>query len=346
MTSEHLDWDNLRYFLAVARAGKLTAAARRLGQDHTTVGRRIASLESAFQSKLFERRPDGYRLTEVGQRLYENVDALESSVWEIQRNIAGRTQHVEGLVRIGTPDDFGNVFLAKRIGELQGLHPGLKIELITLPYALSVSKREVDIAIGIERPVEGRLFVRKLTDFEMRLYATRDYIDAHGPINGAPDLARQMWIGCVSDFNSAALLDAATGLDCTPPLRFTCSSFAGQLAAAVSGAGVAMLPRYVADQETSLTPVLPDVVKATQAYHMVVHADLRDLPRVRTAANYIAQKVIEARAPFLPSLARSSQSKAPSLPAWFTREALAPLPGQGRESASVPERGQPAVLAE
>jgi len=179
----------------------------------------------------------------------------------------------------------------------------------------------------------------------MRLYATRDYIDAHGPIDGAPDLARHMWIGCASDFNSAALLDAATGLDCPPTLRFTCSSFAGQLAAAVSGAGVAMLPRYVADQETSLTPVLPDVVKATQAYHMVVHADLRDLPRVRTAANYIAQKVIEARARFVPSLARSSQSKAPSLPAWFTRKALAPSPGQGRESASL-ERRQPAVLAE
>jgi hypothetical protein len=114
----------------------------------------------------------------------------------------------------------------------------------------------------------------------------------------------------------------------------------------VSGAGLAILSRYVADQETSLTPVLPDVVKATQAYHMVVHADLRDLPRVRTVANYIAQKVIEARARFVPSLARSSQSKAPSLPAWFTREALAPLPGQGHESASVLERGQPAVLAE
>src|SRR3984885_1881703 len=316
MTSEHLDWDNLRYFLAVARAGKLTAAARRLGQDPTTVGRRIASLESALQSKLFERRHDGYRLTEVGQRLYENVGALESSVWEIQRNIAGRTQHVEGLVRIGAPDDFGNVFLAKRIGELQGLHPGLKIELITLPYTLSVSKREVDIAIGIERPVEGRLFVRKLTDFEMRLYATRDYVDAHGPIDGAPDLARQTWIGSVSDFNSAALLDAATGLDCTPILRFTCSSFAGQLgAAAAGGAGFPMLPRYVADRETSLTPVLPGVVKAAQAYHMVVHADLRDLPRVRAAANYIAQKVIEARARFVPSLARSRQLNSPSIPA-------------------------------
>jgi DNA-binding transcriptional LysR family regulator len=346
MTSEHLDWDNLRYFLAVARAGKLTAAARRLGQDHTTVGRRIASLESAFQSKLFERRPDGYRLTEVGQRLYENVGALESSVWEIQRNIAGRTQRVEGLVRIGAPDDFGNVFLAKRIGELQGLHPGLKIELITSPSGFSVSKREVDIAVGIERPVEGRLFVRKLTDFEMRLYATGDYIDTHGPIDGAPDLARQMWIGSVSDFNSAALLDAATGLDGTPASRFACSSFAGKLAAAVSGAGVAMLPRYVADLETSLTPVLPDVAQATQAYHMVVHADLRDLPRVRTVASYIAQKVIEARACFVPSLARSSQSKARSRPAWFTHEGLAPSRGQGGEGASRLRRREPAMLAE
>ena len=162
MTCEHLDWDNLRYFLAVARAGKLTAAARRLGQDHTTVGRRIASLESTFRSKLFERRPEGYRLTETGQRLYENVKTVESSVWGLQRDLAGQTQHVEGVVRIGAPDDFGNLFLVKHIGELQSLHPGLKIELMTLPYTLSVSKREADIAIGVERPVEGRLFRSKI----------------------------------------------------------------------------------------------------------------------------------------------------------------------------------------
>ena len=94
MTGEHLHWDNLRDLLAVARAGKLTAAARRLGQYRTTIGHRIASLESAFHSELFERRPDGYRLTEAGQRLYKNVDALESSIWEIQRNIEIGRAHV------------------------------------------------------------------------------------------------------------------------------------------------------------------------------------------------------------------------------------------------------------
>src|SRR5271154_1985870 len=344
MTGEHLDWDNLRYFLAVARAGKLTAAARRLGQDHTTVGRRIASLESAFRSKLFERRPEGYRLTETGQRLYENVKTLESSVWEIQRDLAGQTQQVEGVVRIGAPDDFGNLFLAKHIGELQGLHPGLKIELITLPYTLSVSKREADISIGVERPAEGRLSVRRLTDFEMRLYATRDYIDTHGPIDQPSDLARQTWIGPVSDFDATTLMDAATELDCTPTLRFACSSFAGQFAAAINGAGVVMLPRYVADQERSLAPVLPDIVKAMRAYHMVVHADLRDLPRVRAVTNYIGQKVAEARALFVPSSIRSNQSKTPSLPTWLAPEPLTSVAGQGGESASALGRFKPAAL--
>jgi DNA-binding transcriptional LysR family regulator len=346
MTCEHLDWDNLRYFLAVARAGKLTAAARRLGQDHTTVGRRIASLERTFRSKLFERRPEGYRLTETGQRLYENVKTVESSIWELQRDLVGQTQHVEGVVRIGAPDDFGNLFLVKHIGELQSLHPGLRIELMTLPYTLSVSKREADIAIGIERPVEGRLFVRRLTDFEMRLYATRDYIDAHGPIDQPSDLARQTWIGPVSDFNSTALVDAATELECTPTLRFACSSFAGQLAAAMSGAGVAMLPRYVADQERSLAPILPDIMKTMRAYHMMVHADLRDLPRVRTAANYIAQKVTEARALFVPSPIHSNQSKTPSLPAWLAPEALTAVNSHARESASALGRLKPATLVD
>ena len=346
MTGERLDWDNLRYFLAVARAGKLTAAARRLGQDHTTVGRRIASLENAFRSKLFERRPEGYRLTETGQRLYENVKTLESSVCEIQRDIAGQTQHIEGVVRIGAPDDFGNLFLAKHIGELQRLHPRLKIELITLPYTLSVSKREADISIGVGRPAEGRLFVRRLTDFEMRLYATRDYIDAHGPIDRPSDLATQTWIGPVSDFNSTAPVDVATELDCTSTPRFACSSSAGQLAAAINGAGVAMLPRYVADQEQSLRPVLPDLMTTMRGYHMVVHADLRDLPRVRTVTNYIVQKVTEARALFVPSPIPSIRSKTPSLPAWLAPEALTEAAGQGRDSASALGRLRPAALAD
>jgi hypothetical protein len=107
-----------------------------------------------------------------------------------------------------------------------------------------------------------------------------------------------------------------------------------------------MLPRYVADQESSLTPILPDVVKATQAYHMVVHADLRDLPRVRTVTNYIAQKVAAARALFAPSPPRPNQSKTSSLPAWLAPEALTAAAGQARQSGSELGRLKAAALAD
>ena len=323
MTGEHLDWDNLRYFLAVARAGKLTAAARRLGQDHTTVGRRIASLESAFRSKLFERRPDGYRLTETGQRLYENVKTLESSVWEIQRDLAGQTQQVEGVVRIGAPDDFGNLFLAKHIGELQSLHPGLKIELITLPYTLSVSKREADISIGIERPAEGRLFVRRLTDFEMRLYATRDYIDAHGPIDGPSDLAQ-------------ANVDRPASATSTPPRSWTprpsstarrrCDSHArasrGNSQPRSTARASLCFPAMSPTRKRPWSPVLPEVVKAMQSLSHGGSRRSSGFAARSDGHDYIGQKVAEARALFVPSPIRSTQSKAPSLPAWLAPEAL------------------------
>jgi DNA-binding transcriptional LysR family regulator len=301
MTDRALDWDNLRYFLAVARAGKLTVAARRLGQDHTTVGRRISALESGFGSKLFERRPEGYRLTEAGKKLFQNVEVMESSVSGIQRDLAGCTKHVEGSVRIGTPDEFGTLFLAKYVGDLYRIHPKLRIELIVLPYALSVSKREVDIVIGAERPTEGRLFVRKLADYELRLYATREYLTAHSPIETPDDLSQHTWIGSVTEFGPTSMLDfppeIATGL--TPHIK--CSSFLSQLTATLSGAGVSMLPRFIADREKSLVPILADSVSATRAYHMVVHADLRDMPRVRAVSNFIAQRVAEARMLFMPS---------------------------------------------
>jgi DNA-binding transcriptional LysR family regulator len=307
MTGEHLDWDNLRYFLAVARAGRLTVAARRLGQDHTTVGRRISALENDFGSKLFERRPAGYHLTEAGQRLFDKTEVMESSVCEIQRDLAAGRKHIGGSVRVGAPDDFGSLFLARHIGEMHRLHPNLKIELIISPYALSLSKREVDIAISVDRPTEGRLYARKLADYELRLYATRDYLDAHSPIETPHDLSRQTWIGYVSEFVPTPTLDCVSEAFPGVIPQIKCSSLVGQLKATLSGAGVSMLPRFIADQEPSLVPVLADVTTATRAYHMIVHADLRDMPNVRIASNFIAQKVAGARSFFMPPTAWSAR---------------------------------------
>jgi DNA-binding transcriptional LysR family regulator len=304
MTGKHLDWDNLRYFLAVARAGKLTDAARRLGQVRTTVGRRISALEDGFGSKLFERRLEGYHLTEAGQRLFHNAEAVESSVCEIQRDLVENKERVEGTVRVGAPDEFGNLFLARHVGEMRRLHPNLKIELIVSPCAMSVSKREVDISITVERPTEGRLFARKLVDYELRIYAVRDYLETHSPIETPGDLSRQTWIGYGSEFTPTAKPGPVPPEDWGLTPQITCSSLVGQLTATLSGAGISMLPRFIADREPSLIPILGEIIKTTRPYHMIVHADLRDLPRIRMASDFIAQRVAEARSMFMPSVAR------------------------------------------
>jgi DNA-binding transcriptional LysR family regulator len=305
MTGKHLDWDNLRYFLAVARAGKLTVAARRLGQVHTTVGRRISALEAGFGSKLFERRLEGYHLTEAGQRLFHNAEVVESSVCQIQRDLMGNKERIEGTVRVGAPDEFGSLFLATHIGEMRRLHPNLKIELIVSPHAMSVSKREVDISIAHGRPTEGRLFARKLVDYELRIYAVRSYFETHSPIETPSDLSRQTWIDYGSEFIPAAQLGPIPRGDWGVTPQITCSSLVGQLTATLSGAGISMLPRYIADREPSLIPILDEIIKTTRPYHMIVHEDLRDLPTIRIASDFIARRVAEARSLFMPSVARS-----------------------------------------
>src|SRR5579863_2701618 len=312
MTSNHLDWDNLRYFLAVARTNRLTDAARRLGQDRTTIGRRISTLEDGFGSKLFERRFGGYHLTEAGQSLLRNAEAIERTVCEIQRDLVGNKERIEGTVRVGAPDEFGSLFLARHIGEIRRLHPNLKLELIVPPYAMNVSKREVDISITVERPTEGRLFARKLIAYELRIYAVRDYLESHPPIESPGDLSMQTWIGYGSEFAPMTKLGHVSQGDWGLTPHITCSSLVGQLTATLSGAGISMLPRYLADREPSLIPILDEVIKTTRSYHMIVHADLRDLPRIRIASDFIAQSVAKARSLFLPSVSRFSRHVGPA----------------------------------
>ena len=183
------DWNDLRFFLAVARAGRLTVAARQLEADHTTVSRRISALEHALKTKLFERRPQGYALTEAGERLLSKAESMESQALAVASEIGGSDLALSGTVRVGAPDGFGTYFLAAELGALAERHPGLVLQLVALPRTFSLSKREADIAITLEQPTEGRLVSRKLTDYRLRLYASEAYLERHGPIRELADLA-------------------------------------------------------------------------------------------------------------------------------------------------------------
>jgi DNA-binding transcriptional LysR family regulator len=140
------DWDDLRFFLAVARAGRLTVAARQLEADHTTVSRRISALEQALKAQLFERKPQGYSLTEQGERLLGLAESMETQALAVASEVGGADLALSGTVRIGAPDGIGTYFLAPELGALAERHPDLTLQLVALPRTFSLSKREADIA--------------------------------------------------------------------------------------------------------------------------------------------------------------------------------------------------------
>lgn len=155
-----MDWDQLRFFLELARAGRLVIAARRMGVDHTTVSRKVQALEKALGIPLFLREPDGYKLTEAGRSLLVQAEAMESAFVGISQSLAGsKEQPLSGQVRVGTTEGYGSMILAAQLSRLSHRHPDLKIDLLALPRALQLSRNEADIVITLERPERGPFII-------------------------------------------------------------------------------------------------------------------------------------------------------------------------------------------
>lgn len=293
------NWNHLQTFLAVARTGRLTGAAARLASDHTTLSRRITSLEQALDAKLFERKPTGYALTAEGAQLLPIAENMERLALAARDGIGGASLALAGTVRIGVPEGFGSYFLAPRIGALAARHPALTLQLIAGPALYSLARRDADLIVTLSRPSEGRLYARKLTDYGLGLYAARSYLDAHGPIEDTADLAGHVFIGYIADLLHAPELDYLNHLDAAVETRIESSNLVAQLRAAVAGAGLCVLPYFIAACEPALVPVLPDSIALTRSFWMVAHADLKDLARIRLTMAFIADEVAGAQGAFL-----------------------------------------------
>lgn len=294
------DWDGLKSFLAVARTGRLTAAAQKLGVDHSTLNRRINGLEKALAAKLFDRRPNGYALTSQGARLMASAEAMESAAISALREVGNETRAVAGTVRIGTPDGFGTTFLAPRLGKLADAHPDLAIQLVTQPRLFSLSQREADIAIGLARPNKGRLKARKLTDYELGLYAAEDYLARHGEPADKAQLKSHRFIGYIDEMVYAPELDYVNLVgDGLRPALAT-SHLMAQFSATLAGQGVCVLPCFLAGGQRTLVRLLPRQIAIQRTFWMMVHADIAEVARVRVAADFIADEARAARRLFLP----------------------------------------------
>jgi DNA-binding transcriptional LysR family regulator len=292
------DWDDLKSFLAIARSGRLTAAAARLGLDHSTLSRRLGALEHALKAKLFERSPSGYTLTEQGRRLLPIAEEMERLAIGAADAVGGSAASVEGVVRIGSPEGFGSYFLAPRIGGLRDLYPRLTVQLVAASAVFSLSKREADIVISVTRPPAGRLTVAKLIDYDLALYAAPAYLAAHPPIASADDLAAHRFVSYIGELLHFPELDFLQHVAPGGATSLESSNLVAQLKATLAGAGLCVLPAFLAGEETGLVRVLAGEVCLTRSLSLIVHQDLAELARIRAVVRYIREQVAGARSIF------------------------------------------------
>jgi DNA-binding transcriptional LysR family regulator len=293
-----MNWDDVRIFLAVARAGQILGAARRLELNHATVSRRVATLEQALNAKLFRRLTTGSELTPAGERFLEMAERMEADMISARAEIAGEDEEVSGAVRIGAPDGFGVAFLASRLGALTERHRELNIQLVPVPKSFSLSRREADIAITVERPSEGRLVAGKLVDYTLGLFASRAYAEAHGLPRTVAELAGHRLVGYVPDLVASPSLDYAAEISPEWNAGFSISSALGQAEAVRSGAGIGIVHTFIARALPDLVPVdaAPPI---RRAYWLVYHESMRPLRRIQTVAGFITRAVEQERTLFV-----------------------------------------------
>jgi DNA-binding transcriptional LysR family regulator len=292
------DWNDLKGFLGIARSGRLTAAAARLGLDHSTLSRRLGALEHGLKAKLFDRSPSGYTLTEQGLRLLPLAEEMERLSIGAKEAVGGTASAVEGVVRIGSPEGFGSYFLAPRIAGLKARHPALGVQLVAASGVFSLSKRDADLVVAVSKPPAGRLSASKLIDYDLALYGAPSYLENAPPISSAADLGAHRFVSYIGELLHFPELDFLQYVAPGGTISLESSNLVAQLKATLAGAGLCVLPAFLAGEEAGLVRVLPDEVCLTRSLWLIVHQDLAELARIKAVVRFIREEVEGARAVF------------------------------------------------
>jgi DNA-binding transcriptional LysR family regulator len=284
------DWDDLRIFLAVARAESLSGAGKLLKLDPATVGRRIARLEEGMAVRLFTRSAQGYTLTGEGQRLLAHAGRAEQAVAEAMEEVGSEGSGLTGQVRIGAPDGSANYLLPQIVAGICADHPGLEVQIVAQPRVFNLSKREADMAIAVSPPASGHLTVQKLTDYKLHLAASKAYLDRHPPIRTLADLKQHRTIGYIQDLVFDKELDyhSEAGMEA---VTLASNSVSVQFNWVRTGAGIAVVHDFAMSAAQDLVKILPGQVSLTRTFYLIRHPDDRRVERLNRFAELLAQGV-------------------------------------------------------
>ena len=283
------NWNDLVFFLELSRQGRLMPAAKRLKVDYTTVSRRISELEKDLAVTLFERKPDGFVLTEDGHKLLAVAEQMEALSNSIANTVRSTPAEPVGRVRLATMEGIAAYYLAEKLGDFNALHPQIVVELVTERHLINLTKREADVSISFIPPMGSRLSVRKAGAFGLGLFSSAPYLAAHGTPSSKAELPAHDFIDYIIDL--VAIAKVHWLLDVLEPehVVFRSSSMAAQQNAIASGRGIGLLPFFSAKRDPRLIPVLPGEVKVQRDLYISVHEYIEYVGRVLALTRFLAE---------------------------------------------------------
>ena len=284
---QHINWDNLRFVLMVANKGSISAAARELQVNRSTVLRRIEIFQQNLNCRIFDRGVGGYVLTPEAEKMIDAAREVESTLFDMQRQIAGHELKLEGELRVTTTDTFMLSLLGPPLASFQRTHPHIVVEVMVTNNILDLNRRDADVALRPTRQPDMGLVGRRLRDVEFGVYATPQLLQEVAP--GHEFEAR--WIGFVESLLQTpigAWFNARVPTEC---VCLRCDSFVALRVAAECGIGLALLPRLLGDASPALRPLAIDVGELTIGLWALAHPDLVRSARVHAFIEHLAEEL-------------------------------------------------------
>ena len=282
-----MEWTDLRYFLAAVRGGNLSAAARELGVNYTTVGRRLDALQHELGATLIQRTPDGLTLTRAGEAVKDLCEKIDASVLEIERRAAGQDRELGGTVRLTATETLAARFLIPAMADLRRAHPEIEVELIPDYRMLDLSRRQADLAMRNARPTDPHLVCRRVGGFAITLYASRAYLAERGrPRRGAGFNGHDLvsWTYLSQATRTQFMGESIDGAR----IVFRSNSTLALVHAVAEGFGIGYVPCYLANEDPRMMRIWPDVAPRMVPLWLIHHEDLRRTARIKLVSDAIA----------------------------------------------------------
>lgn len=280
-----MEWNDLRYVLAVAEAGSLAAAARALGVNHTTVLRRISAFEKALGLRLFERLPTGYALTAGGEELVAAARQVDDTIAGLERKLAGQDRRLSGSLRVTTTDSLMGSIMPDVLAAFHNEHPGIHVEIMLANAILNLSKRDADVAIRPADHPPNHLVGRLVAKVAFAIYGSRGYLARRGKVGALKD---HRWIAPDDSLSQTSVARWMRNELADSEVSLRADSFLALKLAAEAGLGLAALPCYLGDNSASLVCVHAPIKAMETALWVLTHDDLRHTARIRAFTEFAA----------------------------------------------------------